>query len=177
MNKKYLAGWQVEIQPLIFSHSPSAFDAQIAFTLKAYCGVDWETLQEEARPSIRECKSRSRDGAGGGGIMSFDRIVEAIIKEAMERGEFENLPGKGKPIDLTAYFDTPEEVRMVHSILKSAGMAPREVDLLKEIAELKQILEALLDEKKQQETQGQIEKKQVEFSLMMEQHRRQRKQK
>ena len=33
--------------------------------------------------------------------MSFDRIVEAIIKEAMERGEFENLPGKGKPIDLS----------------------------------------------------------------------------
>ena len=25
----------------------------------------------------------------------FDRIVEAIIKDAMERGEFDNLPGKG----------------------------------------------------------------------------------
>ena len=109
--------------------------------------------------------------------MSFDRIVEAIIKDAMERGEFENLPGKGKPIDLTAYFDTPEEIRMAHSILKNAGMAPREVDLLKELAELKQILAALLDEKKKQEIQGQIEKKQVEFSLMIEQQRRQRKQK
>lgn len=72
--------------------------------------------------------------------MSFDRIVEAIIKESMERGEFEDLPGKGKPIDLTAYFDTPEEVRMAHSILKNAGMAPREVDLLKKIAGLKHIL-------------------------------------
>jgi|SRR5688500_4120809 len=109
--------------------------------------------------------------------MSFDRIVEAIIKEAMERGEFKDLPGKGKPIDLTAYFDTPEEVRLAHSILKNAGVAPREVDLLKEIAELKLILAALLDEKKKQEIQGQIEKKQIEFSLMMEQQRRQRKQK
>ena len=33
--------------------------------------------------------------------IAFDRIVEAIIKDAMERGEFDNLPGKGKPIDLT----------------------------------------------------------------------------
>ena len=101
--------------------------------------------------------------------MSFDRIVEAIIKEAMERGEFEDLPGKGKPIDLTAYFDTPEEVRLAHSLLRNADMVPREVDLLKEIAELKQIPAALLDEKKKQEIQGQIEKKQIEFSLMMEQ--------
>ncbi len=43
--------------------------------------------------------------------MNFDKAVESIIKEAMERGEFDNLPGKGKPIHLTAYFDTPEEVR------------------------------------------------------------------
>jgi len=109
--------------------------------------------------------------------MSFDKIVEAIIKEAMERGEFEDLAGKGKPIDLTAYFDAPEEIRMAHSILRNAGVAPREVDLLKEIAELKQILAALLDEKKKQEIQKQIEKMQVEFNLMMEQQRRQRKQK
>ena len=53
--------------------------------------------------------------------MSFDRIVEAIIKEAMERGEFDDLPGKGKPIDLTEYFETPEDVRMANSVLKNAG--------------------------------------------------------
>jgi hypothetical protein len=100
--------------------------------------------------------------------MSFDRIVEAIIKEAMERGEFDNLPGKGKPIDLTEYFETPEEVRLANSVLQNAGMISREVELLKEIAELKQILAALLDEKKKQQTEKQIRQKQVEFSLMME---------
>jgi hypothetical protein len=49
--QRYLEGWHVEIQPLIFSHSPSAFDEQIAFTLRAYRGVNWETLQREQRPS------------------------------------------------------------------------------------------------------------------------------
>lgn len=102
----------------------------------------------------------------------FDRIVEALIQEAMERGEFDNLPGKGKPIDLTEYFETPEEVRLANSVLKSAGMTPREVDLLKEIAELKQVQAALLDEKKKAEIQKQIQQKQVEFSLMMERQKR-----
>lgn len=49
--QKHLEGWHVEIQPLIFSHSPAAFDEQIAFTLRAYRGVSWETLQKEKRPS------------------------------------------------------------------------------------------------------------------------------
>jgi len=47
----YLVGWRVEIQPLIFSHSPSAFHEQTAFTLRAYRGVNWETLQKDKRPS------------------------------------------------------------------------------------------------------------------------------
>ena len=108
--------------------------------------------------------------------MAFERIVEAMIKEAMERGEFDHLPGKGKPIDLTEYFETPEELRLANSVLKNAGMTSREVDLLKEIAELKQIVAATLDEKKKQELERQIRQKQLDFSLMMEQQKRQQRQ-
>jgi hypothetical protein len=75
--------------------------------------------------------------------MSFDKIVEALIKEAQERGEFDNLPGKGKPIDLTTYFETPEEVRLVQSVLKNAGIKSPEVQLLNEIAGMRQILAVL----------------------------------
>jgi hypothetical protein len=102
----------------------------------------------------------------------FDRIVEAIIKDAMERGEFNNLPGKGKPIDLTEYFETPQEVRLAHSILKNAGMTSREVELLKEIAELKQVHAALLEEEKKEKTEKQIQQKQMEFHLMMERQKK-----
>jgi len=107
--------------------------------------------------------------------MSFDRLVEALIQEAMERGEFDNLPGKGKPIDLTEYFETPEEIRVANSILKNAGMTPREVDLLKEIAELKQKLAAEPEEGKKREFEKQIRYKQVEFSVRMEQQKKGRK--
>lgn len=109
--------------------------------------------------------------------MNFDKLVESIIKEAQERGDFDNLPGKGKPIDLSAYFDTPEDVRMAYAVLKNAGMNSREADLLKEIAELKQVHAAMLDGKKKKEILKEIEKKQIEFSLIMERQRRQRSQK
>jgi hypothetical protein len=48
----HLDEWHVEIQPLIFSRGPFAFDEQIAFTLRAYRGVNWENLQKEQRPSF-----------------------------------------------------------------------------------------------------------------------------
>lgn len=46
-----LSDWHVEIRPLIFSYSPAAFDEQTAYTLRAYRGQDWETLQQKKRPS------------------------------------------------------------------------------------------------------------------------------
>ncbi|MGE5248640.1 MAG: hypothetical protein ACM3QS_00365 [Bacteroidota bacterium] len=52
LDQTLLAGWEVDFQPLIFSYSPSAFDEQIAFTLKAYRGIVWKDLREEQRPSF-----------------------------------------------------------------------------------------------------------------------------
>ncbi len=106
--------------------------------------------------------------------MSFDKIVEALIREAQQRGEFDNLPGKGKPIDLTSYFDTPEDVRVAQSVLKNAGMTSPEVQLLNEIFQLRQILAAVVDEKKKDEIQKQTQQKQMEFNLMMERQKRSR---
>ena len=107
--------------------------------------------------------------------MSFEKIVEELIKKAQERGEFDNLPGKGKPIDLSAYFEMPEDVRVAQSLLKNAGFQSREVELLNEIAELRQILAAVTEEKRKQELEKQILEKQVEFSLLIERKKRWRK--
>ena len=109
--------------------------------------------------------------------MNLDKIVEEMIKKAQARGEFDNLPGKGKPIDLTEYFEMPEDVRVAQSVLKNAGMKSREVDLLKEIAELRQALTKVVNEKKKQEIQKQIQGKQIEFSLMLERQKKQRREK
>ncbi|HLA97772.1 MAG TPA: hypothetical protein VJL34_04920 [Anaerolineales bacterium] len=47
----HLHGWKIELRPLIFSYNPAAFDEQIAFTLRAYRGREWEQLRAEHRPS------------------------------------------------------------------------------------------------------------------------------
>ena len=78
--------------------------------------------------------------------MPSELNIEQMIREAMERGEFEDLKGKGKPLDLDPYFNTPEELRMAFSLLKSNDYIPEEVEMLKEIAHLKkQIQEATVD--------------------------------
>jgi uncharacterized protein YutE (UPF0331/DUF86 family) len=64
---------------------------------------------------------------------------------------------------------------VAQALLKNAGMAPREVDLLKEIAGLRQILTKAVDEKKRAEIQKQIQEKQIEFSLMLERRGKSRK--
>jgi len=104
--------------------------------------------------------------------MSFDKVVEAIIQEAMARGEFDDLPGRGKPIDLTEYFNTPEDVRVAQSMLKNAGMVPVEIELLQEIAALKEMLYALIDENEKDKKRKLLEEKQLQFNLLLERRKR-----
>ena len=104
--------------------------------------------------------------------MSFDKVVEAIIQEAMARGEFENLSGRGRPIDLTEYFNTPEDVRVAQSMLKNAGMVPVEIELLQEIAALKEMLYSPLEDSEKNKYRKLLETKQLQFNLLMERRKR-----
>jgi hypothetical protein len=74
--------------------------------------------------------------------MSFEKLAEEKIREAMANGEFDNLAGRGKPIDHSAYFAAPADVRLGYSMLKSSGFVPEEVEILKEIEALKAEAEA-----------------------------------
>ena len=65
-------------------------------------------------------------------------LVEEQLPQAAKDGLFENLEGKGKPLDLEEWKRTPPELRMGYSILKSAGIAPQEVQLKGTIGTLKQ---------------------------------------
>lgn len=104
--------------------------------------------------------------------MNFDKAVEAIIKEAQERGDFDNLRGKGKPIDLNAYFETPEDLRLAYSVLKNAEIAAPEVELLQEIAALKERLTSTFEETQRSRIKKLIQGKQMEFNLMLERRKK-----
>lgn len=104
--------------------------------------------------------------------MSFDKLVEEKIREAMANGEFDNLPGKGKPIDLDAYFATPEDVRIAYSVLKSSGFVPEEAQLLKDVESLKEALNNCPDNDEKTRIKRLIDEKILKLNMLIEHYRR-----
>ena len=106
--------------------------------------------------------------------MSIEKFIDEQIKRAIAAGEFDNLPGKGKPIDLSAYFETPEDLRMAFSILKSNNFVPEEVEMLREIEALKKRLEASADEEQKIRLKKEITEKSYTFNMLIEKRKRSR---
>lgn len=62
----------------------------------------------------------------------FDDYIGEKIREAEARGEFDNLQGTGKPLNLDSNAFVGDKA-MGYSLLKSNGYAPKEIELAKEI--------------------------------------------
>lgn len=78
---------------------------------------------------------------------AFDKIAEKKIREAMDNGEFDDLPGKGKPLELEEDRHLPQDIRLAHKILKNADCLPPELELRKEILTIEEMLEGVKDTK------------------------------
>jgi hypothetical protein len=88
--------------------------------------------------------------------MSLGKFIDEQIRNSIEAGDFDNLEGAGRPIDLDSYFNTPEDLRMGYSVLKSSKFVPEEDERLKEIGELKDKI---------------LQERQLAFSLLMERNK------
>lgn len=73
----------------------------------------------------------------------FRKIAEQRITEAMDRGEFEDLAGKGSPFRFDEEPGVGEDLKMAYKIMKNAGCVPPEVDLRREINEMRDLLRAM----------------------------------
>lgn len=76
----------------------------------------------------------------------LDVIAERRIDEARERGELDNLPGSGAPLELGDDALVPEDLRVAHRILKNAGMLPPQLEPHREIREIEALLLQTEDE-------------------------------
>ena len=64
----------------------------------------------------------------------IDRLVEDLIQESMHRGEFDNLPGKGKPLTSSNHNPMLDlTTQNINRILVDSGFAPEWVTLQSEI--------------------------------------------
>jgi hypothetical protein len=79
-------------------------------------------------------------------ITGFEKIVEDRIKKAQRKGEFDNLPGAGKQLELADDWHIPEDLRLAYKILKNADCLPPEIELKKEILRTEDLLANMIDE-------------------------------
>lgn len=85
-------------------------------------------------------------------------IIENKIKEAIERGDFDNLPGYGKPLVLEDDSHVPPDLRLAYKILKNADCIPPELQLRKDIQNIQNIQDMLTGMTDEKEKYRQIRK-------------------
>ena len=73
-------------------------------------------------------------------MLWLESIAERRIREAIERGELADLPGQGRPLDLSDDALVPEDLRMAYRVLKNSGVLPPEVEARKRIHSLEQLV-------------------------------------
>ena len=66
----------------------------------------------------------------------LDDLVEQRIQSSIRCGDFDNLPGSGKPLELGDDSLIAPELRMTFRILKNSGHVPAEVKALDDVFEL-----------------------------------------
>ncbi len=57
-------------------------------------------------------------------MKQWETAIDVAIRKAMEAGEFNNLPGEGQPIDLSADANVPSDMQLAYKIMRENGIAP-----------------------------------------------------
>lgn len=71
-------------------------------------------------------------------------LIDEILRDAMSRGEFDNLPGTGKKLALPDDQHTPDDLKMAHKLLKDNDLAPAWISEGKALEEWHEVLVARL---------------------------------
>lgn len=72
----------------------------------------------------------------------LEQMAERRIREAIENGELDDLPGSGRPLKLDDDAMVPPSLRAAYRLLKNAGFLPPEIETRREIATVHQLLAA-----------------------------------
>lgn len=98
--------------------------------------VDWRKSPDKISHDPEQAKRKQMRS-------NRTHYVEEQIRQAQERGEFDNLPGYGKPLKFVENIYAGDKA-MGYNLLQSNGYAPAEVEMTKEIREDRERAEAKL---------------------------------
>ncbi len=111
--------------------------------------------------SAQRCDTRKK-----GEMYIFQKIAERRIREAMDNGLFENLPGQGRPLVFEDETWIPEDLRIAYRLLKNSGYLPPELELRNEIVNLKSLFDTLDDNKERLKKLREINFKLMKLNMM-----------
>jgi DnaJ homolog subfamily C member 28 len=102
--------------------------------------IDWRKSSEKKKIEFEEEKPRENKYRG----KAFQSYVDQQIREAQERGAFDNLEGTGKPLQLQDDHESGDNALGYH-LLKNNGYIPFEIELLKEVQRERERAETKLE--------------------------------
>lgn len=133
-----------ELRGYLYQNDQS-HDALVYSILKS----EWEQVDKE----VFEIEER----------LEYKDHMSEIIKKAEREGHFDDLPGKGKPLNLRQDYMNPSE-KQLYKTLKDNNILPRWIELGNEIDTLKEEIEKL-DGKEKRKKLKEINKKTKEFNF------------
>jgi hypothetical protein len=98
----------------------------------------------------------------------FARMAEAKIQDGLERGEFDGLPGSGKPLQLEDMSRIPPHLRLGYKVLRNAGVVPPEVELRREVYRLDREIAATRDPEALAELRRRRRDSDLSLAIMLE---------
>jgi len=101
-----------------------------------------------------------------GAVGFIERLAEQRILEAQRNGEFDDLAGKGKPLQLEDHSSIPEELRMAYHVLKNAKVLPPEAELLKDIRIIEDLLKHVEDESERRSLAKSLQWKVIRLEML-----------
>ena len=96
----------------------------------------------------------------------FQILSEDRIKKAYQDGEFDSLPGLGKPMQLEDLSGIPEDLRMAYKIMKNAGYTEDERRIRQEMLNIEDLLKKC-DENDRENLQRKLNEKLLRFNQLM----------
>lgn len=106
-----------------------------------------------------------------GALSYLHNLAEQRILEAQRAGAFDNLPGKGKPLELEDWSWVPEDLRISYHLLKNAHVLPPEVELLKDVHILEDLLKHVEDEGERRALAKSIQWKMIRLDMLKQRSR------
>ena len=100
---------------------------------------------------------------------TIDEQIAQSLRDAQRSGELQSAASWGKPLDLAdGYAQTPDELRMAFKALKDAGFVPPEVETMKQIAALREVIAAAPDAAEAEAMRRRVSELQQHLALRLE---------